>query len=85
MPELLQILYNYARNHRMLLTLEQETQYMDSSVVSEKEYRKLQQLLSEESRAHLENYNGERVLQHSIELESIFRAGLSIGLELSRL
>lgn len=85
MDMLLKTLYEYAYRHRMLFYLEDETQFHECEIMSERNRKELRRLLSEEGRAYLENYDGEQRLQRSLELEAMFRAGLSLGLELSRL
>ena len=45
----------------------------------------LRRLLSEEGLLRLENCAGEEAILRGLELEAMFRAGLAMGLELSRL
>lgn len=85
MTDLLQALYTYAHENRMAYPSEDRMQMMESNRVSARTKQLLMEHLSEEDRELLENYIGEEELMQLLDLEAVFRAGLSIGLELSRL
>lgn len=85
MNELIRILYDYAFERQMHNYLDDQTQYHESDVMSDRQYSVLQKLLTAEGRQHLEDYIGETRTMHTLELEAMFHAGLSLGQELSRL
>ncbi|MDE7221430.1 MAG: hypothetical protein K2O45_17755 [Oscillospiraceae bacterium] len=85
MNELVRILYDHAYEHRMPYYLDDESQYRESSIMIDRQYKDLQKMLTADGQQRLEDYAGEKSVLHDLELEAIFRAGISIGLELSRL
>ena len=85
MTELLQAIYEYARQTQCLSSLEEEKLYQESREVCQRNYQTLCTTLPEKAFCCLQNYTGEMAFIHSLELEAMYRAGLSIGLELSRL
>lgn len=85
MTELLQALFDYALDRQSLCSIHDQRQYKESRKMCEQSYQKLQALLSDEGKECLENYIGEVELLHGLDTESIFRTGLAIGLELSRI
>lgn len=85
MPELIRILYDYAFEHQMEFYLDDRAKFCDCEAMLEYQYAALQKQLSEAGLQNLENYTDDMRGKHSMELEAMFRAGLSIGQELSRL
>lgn len=85
MNELIRILYDYAYRRHMLFYLENDVQYHECEIVTDRQYDDLQKLLDEDGRQRLEDYANDLRLQHDLELEAMFRAGLSLGQTLSRL
>ena len=84
MTELIRTLYEYAYSRQTLHTLEEQNQYHESSARCKSNHQKLLCLLSEEGQQYLGNYIGELNLMHDMDLEVMFQAGLSLGLELAR-
>ena len=84
MTELIRILYDYAFERQMTYYLDDLTQYHESDVMTDRQYAGLQKLLDEAGRQQLEDYIDDTRTKYSMELEAMFRAGLSIGQELSR-
>lgn len=85
MTELLQALYTYACENRMTYAPEDRAQLRESSRVLDRIKQRLTEHLSEKDQKLFENYIGEEKLLQDLELEAMFQAGLSMGLELSRL
>ena len=85
MNALLQALYTYTYENRMTYTKEEKLQYGESRQAAEQAQKDLLDMLPEKGRRPFEEYHTEVETQQLLELGSIFRAGLSIGLELSRL
>lgn len=85
MTELMRILYDYALERQMDLYLDDLTQYRESGIVTDQQYAALQKQLDEPGRQRLENYTDDLRTKHSMELEAMFYAGLSLGQKLSRL
>ena len=85
MPTLLEALYTYAQKNRTAYTLEDGAQIKESGDMSDRARKELLSMLPEKGRETLLNYISEEELIQGLELEAAFRAGLSIGLELSPL
>ena len=85
MATLFQALYTYTYENRMQYTQEDKLQYSKSSRIAEQAKKELREMLSEEGRQRLEAYLEEEGTKQFLELKTMFRAGLSIGLELSRI
>ena len=85
MTDLFQALYLYANENRMVYPMEDRLQIRESSRISDRTKESLIARLSKEDQELLESYiKAEETIQ-LLEQEAVFRAGLSIGLELSRL
>ena len=85
MTEPMRILYDYASRYHLSGSMEDCEQHIENEKLAERSLKALQEALNEQERKHLENYlDGQRTVQ-SIELEAMFCAGFSIGMELSRL
>lgn len=85
MDTLLRTLYDYAFEHRMARCLEEEPSYHECGATTERQLRELRGLLDTEGARRLEDYVDDMELLHTLKLEAMFQAGLSVGLELSRL
>ena len=85
MTTLLQALYTYTYENRMQYAQEDKLRYNESSRIAEQAKKELREMLSEEGQKRLEEYVEEEGTKQSLELKTMFRAGLSIGLELSRI
>lgn len=85
MTELIRILYDYAFERQMTYYLDDLTQYHESDVITDRQYAGLQKLLDEAGRQQLENYTDDLRTKHSMELEAMFHAGLSLGQKLAQL
>lgn len=85
MPELIRILYDYAFERQMDFYLDDLTQYHESDVIADRQYAGLQKLLDEAGRQQLEDYTDDLRTKHSMELEAMFHAGLSLGQKLAHL
>ena len=85
MNTLLQALYTYTYENRMMYTKEDKLQYSESSRLAELAKKELKAMLSEDGQQRFEKYIEEEETKQLLELETMFRAGLAIGLELSRL
>ena len=59
-------------------------QFRDCEAMIERQYAELQKQLGEAGLQKLEDYIDDTRTKYSMELEAMFRAGLSIGQELSR-
>ena len=84
MTELMRILYDYASSYRLAGSMEDCEQYNESDKSAERSLKALQDALNEQELKKLQNYLDEQMTVQSLEREAIFRAGFSIGLELSR-
>lgn len=85
MTELIRILYDYAFERQMTFYLDDLNQYHESDVITDRQYAGLQKLLDEAGRQQLENYTDDLRTKHSMELEAMFHAGLSLGQKLAQL
>ena len=85
MATLLQALFTYAYENRMVYTREDRFKIKELSRVSDQTKKQIAELLPEKSQELFDSYIEEEQLIQGLELEAIFRAGLTIGLELSRL
>ena len=85
MTELTRILYDYATRYKLCGSMEDCEQYKESTEIMERSMKKLREKLNDEEKQLLENYIDEQTLIQALDMESSFRAGLSIGLELSRM
>lgn len=84
MTELMQTLYQYGAKARISCGLDDYEQYCESEKSTERNLQALRELLTPEALQKLENYLGDQNTLHDLALEAMFRAGLSIGQELSR-
>ena len=79
-------LYSYALNNRLDGHFtDGEEEYLSCLRYSELHLERLTALLDEHARAELDDYVRERDIVDSYHREALFFAGLSIGLQLSRL
>ena len=85
MTELIRILYDYAFEHQLDYYLDDQTQYRESEIITDRQYTDLQKLLGRDGQQRLDDYTGDLRTKHNMELEAMFRAGLALGQELSRL
>ncbi len=86
MNDLLFALYAFALERDMETRfITSIAEYRDSKRVSDQAYERLLPLLDAAAERELERYWNERLIYEGMERESIFAAGLSIGLALSRL
>ncbi len=85
MTTLFQALYTYTYENRMQYTREDKLQYSQSSRIAERMEKEPREMLSEEGLQRLDEYLEEEGAIQSLELKTMFRAGLSIALELSRI
>ena len=85
MSELINYIVKYASQNRMPAYLVGNDRYRDSERVSQKQLEKIRQLLSEEGQQRLKDLLSELELMQDEALEAMCLAGISIGLELSRL
>ncbi len=85
MNSLLQTLYTYTYENRMMYTTEDRLQYNESCRIAEQARKELLDMLPEEGQQRFEEFLEEEVTKQLLELETMFRAGLAIGLELSHL
>ena len=85
MATLLQALFTYAYENRMVYTQENRFKIKELSRVSDQTKKQVTELLPEKSRELFDSYIEDEQLIQGLELEAIFRAGLAIGMELSRL
>ena len=84
MTELIRILYDYAFERQMNFYLDDLAQFRDCEAMIERQYAELQKQLGEAGLQKMEDYIDDTRTKYSMELEAMFRAGLSIGQELSR-
>lgn len=85
MTELIRLLYDYAFERQMTFYLDDLTRYHESDVITDRQYAGLQKLLDEAGRQQLEDYTDDLRTKHSMELEAMFHAGLSLGQKLAQL
>ena len=84
MTSTLETLYTYASENRIPAYLV-ESGYRTCACVVQNTEEKLRRLLSTEGQELLEKYIAAAVENSSIQMEAAFQAGLSLGIELSRL
>lgn len=85
MTKLLQSLYTYAYENRLVYSQEDRLKIKESNRISEQTRKQLTEMLSANGLELFECYIEEEQLIQGLELEAIFCAGLTIGMELSRL
>ena len=85
MNSLLETLYLYACENRSMDSREGRLQRLASSRITEQARKDIMDMLPEEGQRRFSDYISKEHTLQELELENIFRAGLSIGLELSRL
>ena len=85
MTKLLQALYTYAYENRLVYSQEDRLKIKESNRISEQTRKQLTGMLSANGLELFECYIEEEQLIQGLELEAIFCAGLTIGMELSRL
>lgn len=85
MTELIRILYDYAFESQMHYFMNDMAQYHESDVMTDQQYASLQKLLDENGRQCLEDYTDDLRTKHSMEMEAMFHAGLSMGQKLAHL
>lgn len=84
MTTLLQTIYDYAQKDRAPAFLV-GGEYEELSGIVEQQKKRVEALLPPGDAQAWGNFQGDSLLLRSMELEAMFRAGLSLGLELSRL
>ena len=84
MTEPIQTLYEYARKTR-IPTFLTGGEYESASEIVTRQEERLAVLLPADGKQVWEDFQGDSDLLQSMELEAAFQAGLSLGLELSRL
>lgn len=85
MPPPLEALFTYASELPPAYTKETYRQNRKNSQISEAAQEEIERLLTEEGRRCFEEYLHAKHCLQQLELEAIFCAGISIGLELSHL
>lgn len=85
MESLLQALYIYACERRAIYSHEERLKCHQSACTAERAQKEIMDMLPEAGQSRFKDYIEEEHLLEELELESMFRAGLAIGLELSRL
>ncbi len=83
--DILQILYDYAFEHRMARYLEESEAYHQGVAQTQQRQQNLLIQLNEEEVRRLRECLEDMEQLHELKLEAMFRAGLSVGQELSRL
>ena len=83
--DILQILYDYAFEHRMARYLEESEAYHQGVAQTQQRQQNLLIQLNEEEVRRLRECLEDMERLHELKLEAMFRAGLSVGQELSRL
>lgn len=84
MPEVMRILYDYASRYRLCGSIEDCDQYAESTRSMERSLKSLQENLPEKEKQQLDNYLSEQKILHTLDLETMFCVGFTIGQELSR-
>ena len=85
MDTLLQALFLYACENKVEYSQENKLQCHTSDRMAEEAQQAVMEMLPEQGQQRFKDYISAEAALQTLELESIFRAGLSIGLELSRL
>ena len=83
--DILQILYDYAFEHRMARYLEESEAYHQGVAQTQQGQQNLLIQLNAEEVRRLRECLEDMEQLHELKLEAMFRAGLSVGQELSRL
>lgn len=83
--DILQILYDYAFEHRMARYLEESEAYHQGVAQTQQRQQNLMIQLNAEEVRRLRECLEDMERLHELKLEAMFRAGLSVGQELSRL
>lgn len=84
MTDLMRTLYTYTQEN-LIPTYLANTRYRHYYAIAGQKESKLLELLPEEGKKFLDEYSDLLTNCHSIEMEVMFRAGVTVGLELSRL
>lgn len=84
MTDLMQALFQYAQEHRVMEYLDRDSEYRNALRCSEKQRLLLQDSLTPQQTAHLDSLLSERDLVCFAQLQAIFQAAFSMALELSR-
>lgn len=85
MTELLETLFTYACENKIIYSHEENQQRQSIYRTLERAEEEITETLTPEKRPQFKNYIQDSRKAQGLELEAIFRAGLAIGLELSRL
>ena len=83
--DLLQTLFIYACENKAEYSREDKLRCHTSGRTAEEARQEVMEMLPEQGQQRFKDYISAESALQTLELESIFRAGLSIGLELSRL
>lgn len=84
MTDLMDALYTYAQENRMMDYLSRDKEYRQSSHYIEQHTEALRTVLPPEQAALLDKLLGEQLVSHLSELQAIFLSGFSMALELFR-
>ena len=85
MDTLMQALFIYACENKVVYSHEDKLQCHVSSRTAEEAQQELMEMLPEKGQQRFKDYISAEMTLQTLELESLFRAGVAIGLELSRL
>ena len=84
MPDLLDVLREYAEDRMLRGLLDRESEYANVCHCAEMQERELRQRLGAEDLKHLEDLLEERRLMVFFEGNALFRAGFHLAMELAR-
>lgn len=85
MTQLIHVLYDYALECQLERFLDDPPQHLAGTAAGARQYAALKKRLDEDGQQYLEEYAEEVQTKHAMEQEALFRAGLSMGMALSRL
>ena len=85
MNQLIHILYDYALENQLSNFLDDPSQHLSDTASGARQYAELKKRLDKDGQQYLEDYTEEMQTKHTMEQEALFRAGLPIGMALSRL
>lgn len=85
MDTLMQALFIYACENKEEYSREDRRQFHASSRMAEEAQQEIIEMLPEKGQQRFKDYICAETALQTLELESLFRAGVAIGLELSRL
>lgn len=84
MTDLMQALYIFAQEHRVMDYLHDDPEYRDAKRCADKREQTLQASLTSEQASWLDDLLGEQRIYMSAENEAAFLAGFSMAMELNR-